>query len=219
MGLYSTTKHMKQDRYDSLGLDVQVQLPETVEEFDSLAGKVGACLQEACDNVVYRGVLAQFRSAFVNEVEKQPGAPTQLRQQKKDQKGNLQFETVKVDGVDTQVPLMEVTETEGKYINRVKAEMNLTDEDYVARFQPIANSVASGIKFDPKASERKPKTPPKTYLEAADSIIAKGGTFERASEKLSTKLGYPVPATRDGIAFAIQEDQRRQRETMAAELV
>ena len=62
----------------SLGLEVTVPVPESVEEFDKLAGKSGACLESACNNVIYRSILAQFRRKLVVVVEKVSGIKREL---------------------------------------------------------------------------------------------------------------------------------------------
>jgi len=202
---------MKQHIADSLGFDVMVQVPETVEEFDSLAGRSGACLEEATDNVIYRGVLAEFRSKLVDALEKDTSFPIE-REQKKNAKGEPQFDK-------DQKPILVVSESEGAYKKRLQAHLGLDDDAFAARFAPLAQQVAQGIKFDPKATERKPKTPPKTYLEAARSILAQGGTYEKAAGKLGAELNREVPATEEGVAFALQEREARRRAQVVADLV
>ena len=57
---------MKTALFKSLGLNVNLSVPSTVEEFDSLAKNSGTCLIEAIRNVVYRGQLADFRSILLH---------------------------------------------------------------------------------------------------------------------------------------------------------
>jgi hypothetical protein len=202
---------MKQELYDSLGFEVPVSVPSTVEEYNTLAGREGACLSDANDNTVYRGVLNDFRDKLVTALEKETGLAIE-REQKKNAKGEPQFDKDKN-------PILVITEAEGAYIKRLKAHLQLDDEAFVAKFAPIAAQVATTLKFDPKAAERKAKVPPKTYLEAADSIVAQGGSFEKAATKLGTELGETVPATRDGVAFALQKREARRRAEAIKDLV
>jgi len=150
---------MKQAKYKSLGLEVRFNVPETVDEFDSNAKRVGACLDEATNNVIYRGSLAEFRDALCDKVGEAYGID---RQTKDSGRKNT-------DGT----PIMVYDETEADYIDRVVSTKGIKREE----LQPLADAVASGIEFDASARERKaPKSPtiPKWALEQAKGIIASG---------------------------------------------
>ena len=56
------------------GLKFDVELPfNSVEEFDQLAGKAGACLDEAVQHVIAHKHLTRVRSAVVSKLEKLTG--------------------------------------------------------------------------------------------------------------------------------------------------
>jgi hypothetical protein len=202
---------MKQVIADSLGFDVPVQVPSSVEEYDQLAGRSGACLDDAINNVIYRGVLAVFRRNLASALEKETSFPIE-RKQKVNAKKEPQFDA-------QNQPILVLAETEGDYVGRLQAHLGLDDDAFKSRFANTAATVATGLKFDPKASERAPRTPPKTYLEAARSVIAGGGTYENAAKKLSAQIGRDVPATEEGVAFAIQEREANRRKEVVADLI
>ena len=55
---------MKVVQYDSGGHKFNIAVPESVEEYDSLAKKVGACLDAAIDHEVYHGTLGDIRVSY-----------------------------------------------------------------------------------------------------------------------------------------------------------
>lgn len=68
---------MKVQEQKTLGLVAPIEVPTTVAEFDKLAKREGACLEEAVNNVIYRGVLAQLRDVFLHgqDEDKAAGQP------------------------------------------------------------------------------------------------------------------------------------------------
>lgn len=205
----------------SLGFDLSVNVPDTVEAYDTLAKKQGACLESAVLNVLYRSVFAKFRSAFADAVENNTG---------------ITRETEAVLGKDgqpkideeTKEPVTRYTETEDKYFKRACAEL-VKDGQFesveaaAASFLSLAQSTIAGIAFDPSESERQPSGPKKiakAYITLATQAQEKGKLDTLASQ-LQDKLGatWKVEATVDSVARAISEDQRRKREaqTLAGE--
>lgn len=150
-----------EQKFRSLGVEVSVQVPATVDEFDQNAKSVGACLREAVSNVVYRGVLAEFRDAFCDAVEEKSGVERKRKDSgKKTEAGEV---------------ILIVDESEGEYLRRVRAEKGWTEDNSV--LQSIANEVATELVFDASATEpkeRKPKKVPAKYLTAAQRIITNG---------------------------------------------
>ena len=150
---------MKSYKNSTLGHDLNISVTETAEEFDILAGKVGACVEEAISNVIYRGWNATFRENFVDALEKQTGIARRL-----DDKAMAKATPRKSDG-----KIADIYESAGSYYAFVQAQTSTTPKDH----QSLAEKVAASIAFDPKPSARTSK-PGKELVAAADAIIAKG---------------------------------------------
>lgn len=188
---------MKTELFKSLGFNVSIQVPETVEEYDKLAGAEGAALKDATTNTVYRSVLNVFRSATVDAIEKKTG-----KERKRTYKLNEAGEQV-LD--DEQNPIVETEESEAKYIARVLG-------DDVSAYQSTADEVAATLVFDPKVKERKPVQPKKLaakFTEAATNLIT-SGIAEQVAAHLSAKLGIEVdPTNVESLGQAIRADQAK----------
>jgi len=180
--------------FDSLGVSIKLSVPETVEEFNKLdAARPNACLDEAINNVVYRGALAEFRSKFVEEVVKACGYTPEL-----DEDENWK-------------------DSEGLVFKKALLHAKRTAES----FQELAQTIADGIVFDPTARARgagSPKKIAKVYLEAADAIIAQNKA-EAVAEKLSGLLGVAVAADKESLARAISANEARKRAEAQAKMV
>jgi hypothetical protein len=198
---------MQAKKYNSLGVSVLLSVPSSIEEYDQLAKRVNATLDDAIDNVVYRSALADFRESFCAEVEKETGIARKREtvldkdnNPKKDESGNT---------------VTKYSETEGDYLKRVCSEKNYDD---AGPFQALADVVASTITFDPSVREKKEGSAKvaKTYLEAADKIIGMGAeAVDRARTKLANYLGRElasIGADRDSIGAAIKAKQDKQRQ-------
>lgn len=200
---------MKSATYDSLGCKVNFAVPESPEEFDKLAERVGACVEEANDNVAYRGVLADFRYALCEAIE---GETSNARGVEPviDAKTNKPK-----TGKDGQ-PVTKYTEKESEYVNRiVLVEKALTKE----RLQQIADDVSKTLVFDPKQQTRSTGSKlAKVYSDAANEIIAKGGA-EKAAGRLAEILGRPVTPDANSLALAIKENEDRKRKDRVNELL
>lgn len=217
---------MKEKIINTLGFnDLPYQVPATVEEFDTLAGKIGACLEEAVNNVVYRIVLADFRSGFLHGFHIGEGDEaieitgveeiTGIKRREK--------ESGRVDS-ETKEPIMVYDETESDYWKRVcidvakqNTEQNndgpKTPEAVALSFRPVALEVLAAIEFNPRRKEKLqagPKKIAKTYLAVAQKLVDAGNGAATAA-KLASKLGIEVQATVESIARAIAEDKRRQK--------
>lgn len=162
---------MKTKKYSSLGLDVNLSVPESVEEFDLNAKRKDACLDEATNNVVYRGVLNGLRELF-------------LYGQDEDKEKEL----AKFDGIEqrtgiinTMVPtgekkkdgtaIMKRDLSDAKFFEKVLAQLGVE----ASHFQSVMNEVAGLVEFDASAIER---TGPKivkigqNWIDAAKDVIA-----------------------------------------------
>lgn len=193
----------------SLGLDVVVSVPATPEEFTSLGGDV---MKEANNNVLYRSFLAELRERFTERLS----AFTEIKRNTKP--GNK-----KKDGtIGSDV----WAESEGKFVDRVLAETeteieaykDLMDEALKGGYTPTGEKDPVGpLVFDPKApdkSEAGPKTPAKTYLKAADEIIANGNA-DKVAANLSKILGRVVEATQESLAAGVRDAENAEKKQLA----
>lgn len=190
---------MKIKTYRSLGFNVNISVPSTVEENDALAKRPDATLNDAVDNVVYRGGtgLPTFREELAFGIEAATGIK-RLTEELKDKEGKTKTEE---DGT----PKFKYIESEGEYLDRVIATTGRTQES----FQDIADAAAAKMKYDPSAPERTaagPKNPPKAIFEQVDALIA-AGQGEAVASSLATILGREVKGDRESLAKAIHEDQ------------
>lgn len=188
---------MKNETYKSLGLNVVISVPESVEEYDKLAGKDGAALADATVNTVYRSVLNVFRAQIADAVEKQSGV-ARKRTYKVDANGAQVLD-------DEQNPIIETEEPEAKYISRVAG-------DNVEQFQTLADEIATKLIFDPKVKERAafaPKKLAQKFIDAATQIIT-AGHGEAVASALSAKLAIAVDGTSaESLGSAIRLDQTK----------
>lgn len=215
---------MTKQLFSSLGCDVPLNVPSTVDEFNSSAWattpedkRIGnPCLTEAINNIVYRTSLAEFRDLFLHG-----------RDAVKDDQGNVkvpavvgidgmtfeykdvngQLVTGKIERTTKQIQLKskdksgnpefreDWDESEATYFNRV---LLLTGKK-AEHFQDHANNIAALIEFDASQRERKsagPRKLPKVYEEAAASIVEQGG-FATAVSKIAKVLGKAIEPSGD----------------------
>lgn len=205
---------MKSTEIKSLGFVLNVQTPSSADEFDQLAKRVGACLDEAVNNVLYRSYLAEFRDEFCDALAKQTGIERKEKITGKTKAGN---------------DIVVYAETEVEFVERVAAEKGVE----VASFAGLASEVAAKITFDPSATERKAgaKKVAKTYLNIVAQIEQLGGPdgLVKVAAKLAVVLGRPITLdtstpesmvkAREILALAIKEDQDRKSEAVAKDLL
>lgn len=192
----------------SLGIEVVVQVPSTIDEFNSLGGDV---LKEAINNVLYRSFLAELRDRFVERVGNMtnvkrkviPGKPKKDGTPGKDSWG----------------------ESEGKYLDRVCAE----EEVELESFAELMTTAQQGgyipdgetekvepLVFDPKKAEREsgPKVPAKTYLNAAQQVID-AGNASVVSANLSKILNREITPEKESIAGGIRDAENLEKKQLA----
>lgn len=220
---------------NTLGFKLGFNVPSTVEEFDQLAKRSGAALDEAIKNVIYRSVMNVFRDTFLHG-----------RDEEKDEAGNVKVPAIK--GLDektgierkskvtkpearnekgeiTQEEVSSWDESEQKYFDRVMATL-VQRGDYpsieaaVLAFQTDAQAVLDTIVFDPEKQPRTaggPKKTPKSYVEVAEALIElSGGNVEEAVRRFNAKTGRSVAANKDDLARGIWDDQKAKRKDIAA---
>jgi hypothetical protein len=200
---------MKKQTFNSLGLTAAIGVPETVEEYDSLAGKPGACLESGVMNAVYRGRggLADFRYYLVHGIteddlksEDNKGLfavtspvdgleqTTKIERKWKDSLDKAGKPVVR-DGETVQVP----AESEDEYVKRVLVEKG----GEVEQFQPIADGISAALILDPKARERKATGPKKLaarFKDFAGSLLSKGTFATFLSGMFVKETSKPAPA-------------------------
>lgn len=159
-----------------MGLDFQLEVPSTVDEYNTLAKDLNACLSEAILNVVYRSTLPDIRTRFITALEAATG---------------IKFPTIKNDkGEEVYDPKM----SDGKFVDGVRDKKGWQEpEAWKSAATPILLSAIQGdpkavdtegkpdedarkpVVFDPTATAKgpsKPKTLPKDYLDAATRVFA-----------------------------------------------
>jgi hypothetical protein len=182
------------------GLKFRVTTPTTVDEYSALAGvrrmdenSTGvAVLDDAIENVMYRGAFAEVRRALATKLaERNPNVPRQTKNKPGAKPGT--------DGTIEQV----FDESEGKYIARIAATKGVD----VATFQSILDEIMATnaalpddsndkIKFDPSQRERKGPSstePGKLDIETATALLVQGPKKLRISLARITEItGTPV---------------------------
>jgi len=177
---------MKKVQYESLGHLITVNVPSTIEEFDQMAGKAGAALEEAIDHVVMHSLLGKVRPALAALVEEE----TKIKQTRDTGRKTL------VNGVET--PILEEL-SEKAYLAMVAAQQPGYDpEAEVGPFQKLADRLSAGgdkeIKFDPKAQKRTGLGPvlAKAYKENAAKFLADAKNLPKVLKNLGKVLGKTI---------------------------
>jgi len=211
---------VKRTQYTSIGLSFLLTEPESAEEFDKLAGSVGACVSEANSNVGYRSTSPAIRAALCVALAALTGEP-----RKSKGKVNSKGEAVMVNGEQDTVP----DETEKAYVNRL-----LSGQYLVADRAPLTKDEAQGVMnklqaekpelfvLDPSTTERSKKAPKEIEL-AADQIVAaieSGATsFERVFNNVANSIGCDVEElgehNRDNLVSALVRDANKQAQDRA----
>lgn len=135
---------MADKTYDtnSLGYPLKFKGPATVEDYDRVAGKVGACLEDASENTMYRSTLPEWQDEFSKVLEERTG---QKRTVNEKATADARGRSKNPDKVK------DILETVRVYHNRVTAGMS--DEDKKA-LAAEAQRIADGIVVDPSPSKR-----------------------------------------------------------------
>lgn len=198
---------MTKKQYNSLGYAVSFEVAESPEEFDKSAGRVGACMESANNDIVYRATMPVFRDVLLHGCEAHDNWPKidgieQVTGVKR-KTATKQLLTKNEDGSFKTTEIYD--EKESVYEARALSESGKTKAD----FQPTAELIASLIAFD--ASERAratagPKKIGKAYLEKATEL-QNAGQLETVAAKLAKKLKREVAATVESVAVAIKEFQ------------
>lgn len=214
----------------SLGYKLTKSVPATEAEFDKLAGRVGACVDEANKNIIYRAVLADFRPGFLHGIEADESKGI-AAVEGLDKLTGIERKTrvtkpavVNAEGVTTSEAVEVWDETEDEFVNRVWATLaaqgKYPSEDAAREaFAGHAQLALDNSPFDPSKTERKsagPKKTPATYLEVAKEIVAATGSIEAACAAFTRKTGItPAAVTVEALGASVWADQKAQKAKIA----
>lgn len=179
----------------TLGMEVSVDVPDSMEELDELFGKKGTAFEAALRYFIYHQWNPKFRLAFSDALAEESG----ISRQQLEKDGVPQFAKPR-EGEEQGAPIME---SEQVHINRVLAD-GFSEEDA----QALASRVAAEIPLEPSASRvRKPLARHKT---AAKVIMAGVENGDKAPEDFIDKF-----EALNGIKFASVGNGEWDEETIA----
>lgn len=179
--------------------EINVNVPDSVEDFDKLAGRAGACLEKAILQVVYHKTLGDVREDIVEAAV----AAFEFPRLEKDS-GKKRAK----DGT----PIL-VDEATDDYVKRLFSEKGWDIDAPPTEWLKLLADLP--VEFDPSAKEResKPKTLAKVYIEVVNRIYA-AGTTAKAAATLGIALTGDEVADRKALGWAIKgrEDEKRRAE-------
>ena len=193
-----------------LEVEVNYQTPATSEEFDTLAGKVGATLEMAVKQELFHGAYGDIRSGVADGLIKLGHERKALKTEERestDEEGNVTTETV-----------VTKWETEAVFFKRICA----TEGVEPTHFKDLIQEVALATPFDPSKKERSvaAKKIAKTHLECAQAIAAEGG-LEHVAGVLADLLSIDVDVSMGGedaienLARAISINEQKEKKALA----
>lgn len=179
---------------NTLGIKYTVQVPSTVEEYNGLAPeRTNPVLEDAIDNVWYRGGAAKARDVLYDGILKAKGKSRP-----------------KVKQGDKEV---DAPATRANIIAELGEDENLED------YSSILEEWSSSFVFDPSAAPRGgggALTVTKK-VEAMVKKIVDAGKVAEAAAQLADKTGEPVDATPEGLTACLAKlDEKRRAEERAA---
>lgn len=181
----------------TLGFSFSVKTPDSVEEFNRLAGNANACLQMAVRHVLYHNWNPTFRRALCKAIEEASGVK---RPQQKDGSGNPVFADA-----ENKVPVLV---SEKIYLKQIKATGAMSGE----ALQALAAEVAGKVPFEASASKRGRK-PNKEHVAAAQNIIDAINRGDTTMELVKEKF----EALNEGLSFdELIEEAENELEALAA---
>jgi hypothetical protein len=161
---------MKTEQYKLLGVNVSLNVPESVDEAVQTCG-ADKVLSAFVDHVVYHTIGTLLRTRVAAALEEQ-GFGTRARE--KGESGNEV-----------------VVESPAEFIARLKKDGAVSDSD----LEEIANKAAAALNFAEvvkgRVAQPKQPSPKKTYLGFVQEVASQGRLSELCA-KLSAELGRPV---------------------------
>lgn len=197
-------------KFRCLSFPAQIRVPESIEEYDKLAGKVGVCLAQAIGNIVYRSVLAGVRADFCEALERETGIKRAFEivtgADGKPKTREVEVKSTGPDGKEVVTKSTEevinYTESEAKYVNRVQSELKLADEAFIAKYQHLMDAAVNdpSNKFDPtqtEPKERGPKKLPEAYVVAATRVF-NNGNQQKWADRIKSESGAEIKFLDEG---------------------
>lgn len=180
------------------GLEFDIETPfNTVEEFDNLAGMVGACLNEATQHVLAHKHLNRVRAAVCKKAEELTGIE--------------RAKTTDGDGKS-----IKYSESEQTYFKRVVAEC--AGRDDWNDIEAALKDTAASVKFELVVTRSRVT---KEGLAMADALI-NGGKAEAFAAKYGIELPSDPEEMRNVLALevkkVIDEQQRQAKASLVAGL-
>lgn len=195
---------MKTIEIKPFGVTVNTSVPADSEEFDKIAKKPGACLENALKYQLYHVYFSEVRDVVLHgrdEEKNEAGQVTQTAIKGLDETFGVERNTKPVIGKDGKPSLRDgkpVTawdEKEEDYFQRVKATKSISDADLKLFIQSAVDQIA----FDPSTAERQPRAPRKLaamWAEHAKKFLA-GGKVVELSKRLHKAIGKTFEPTGD----------------------
>lgn len=180
---------------NSIGFPLTFNGPDTVEDYDRAAGKVGTCLEDAVENTIYRSTLPEWQTAFAPEVESLTGVKREVNAAAT---AAAKARSEKPDSVK------DIMETIPRYVKRATA--GRSDEDKTA-LAATAQRIADGITIDPSPSKRAAGIG-KEYRAKADSLLT------LPTDQLEEKITKMLNAV-EGFDLERGEDNKPTTESLA----
>lgn len=175
----------------TLGFDLTREVPSTVDEYNALAPKrTNPVLEDAVDNILYRNTFADFRSKFLDALEKQTGI------------GRINHGT-------EEEPQWE---SDARFMKRIIAQQVMdgsTEAAFRASVLPLAQQCMDAAPFNPAERESTGTGPTigKRDLALAAQVI-KDGKANVVASKLAGILGRDVAVDEKSLARAIADNRR-----------
>ena len=200
---------MKTVSQSTLGLVVLIAgVPSSAQEYDEMAKEVGACVEDACDNVIYRSWLANFRPKLAEALNAKFGSTLAW---------NFKEETTPKGAVK------KIYDKETTYLGLLKEALTTSlggEQAALDAIQDVATEVAARFPFTLERTRTGGKISAE-HLASADSLIetieAAGGDYTRFMSNIKAKLPSYVFAidestsnpTRESVALAIRGVQEQ----------
>jgi len=190
---------MRDRKQTTFGRTIVLKEAESIEEFDTLAGRVGSALDCANDEVTYRGTLNVFRTKVVEELERVTGVKRVV----------VGKGPAKKDGTQP-----DILEKDTVYVKRIELTKVLSDADLNALFQRVADTVP----FNPAESSAS-GTVAKRFYAIADGVTAAIDAGQATWDTFKANFAANNPdfvfdeesgvPTRDSLAAAFKFDEAR----------
>lgn len=175
------------------------EVPQTIEEYNALAPKRdNPVLEDAIGSELRHGTFPKFRDKTLDALEKETG----------------------IKRINHGTEKEPQWESDMKFVRRLVAETGLSEEDFAAKYQSLAQTAMDAAAFNPAVRESTGEGPKvgKKDKENAEEVIKRGEqkTAEVAAA-LGAKLGRTVSTDVDSLARAFADYRRaKAREIEAA---